>query len=60
MDRTDYNNMTNSELKLAMETLQNEFDIKKSEMLKLCEEIEQIQKKYNAINGEINLRKNIF
>jgi uncharacterized coiled-coil DUF342 family protein len=60
MDRTDYNNMTNSELKLAIETLQNEFDAKKSEMLKLCEEIEEIQKKYNAINGEISLRKNMF
>ena len=60
MDRTDYNNMTNSELKLAIETLQNEFDAKKSEMLKLCKEIEDIQKKYNAINGEISLRKNMF
>jgi uncharacterized coiled-coil DUF342 family protein len=60
MDRTDYSNMTNSELKLAIETLQNEFDAKKSTMLKLCEEIEEIQKKYNAINGEINLRKNMF
>lgn len=60
MDRTEYNNMTNSELKLAIETLQNEFDVKKNAMLKLCEEIEEIQKKYNAINGEINLRKNMF
>lgn len=60
MDRTDYNNMTNTELILALETLQNEFDAKKSAMLKLCEEIEEIQKKYNAINGEISLRKNMF
>jgi len=60
MDRTDYNNMSNSELKLCIETLQNEFDAKKSELIKLCEEIEDIQKRYNDANREINGRKNVF
>jgi len=60
MDRTDYNNMSNSELKLCIETLQNEFDAKKSEWIKLCEEIEDIQKRYNDANREINGRKNVF
>lgn len=60
MDRTDYNNMSNSELKLCIETLQNEFGAKKSELIKLCEEIEDIQKRYNDANREINGRKNVF
>lgn len=60
MDRTDYNNMTNTELKLCAETTLNEFESKKAELIVLCKEIEQIQKKYNAIENEINLRKNIF
>lgn len=60
MDRTDYSNMSNSELKLCIETLQNEFDAKKSELIKLCEEIENIQKRYNDANREINGRKNVF
>lgn len=60
MDRTDYNNMSNTELKLCIETLQNEFDVKKNEIVKLCSELENIQRKYNEINAEINLRKNIF
>jgi len=60
MDRTDYNNMSNSELKLCIETLQNEFDSKKNELIRLCEEIENIQRKFNDANREINSRKNIF
>jgi len=60
MDRTDYNNMTNTELKLCAETVLNEFYAKKAELVELCKDIEKIQKKYNAIENEINLRKNIF
>ena len=60
MDRTDYNNMTNTELKLCIETILNKFEAKKSEMIKICHELEDIQKEYNDINNEINLRKNIF
>lgn len=60
MDRTDYNNMSNTELKLCAETVLNEFYAKKAELIELCKEIEDIQNKYNAIENEINLRKNIF
>ena len=60
MDRTDYNNMTNTELKLCAETTLNEFFAKKAELVELCKEIEKIQKKYNDIEIEISLRKNIF
>jgi len=60
MDRTDYNNMTNTELKLCAETTLNEFFAKKAELVELCKEIEKIQKKYNDIETEISLRKNIF
>lgn len=60
MDRTDYNNMTNTELKLCIETIQNEFEAKKQEMIKLCEDMENIQNRYNAVNAEINIRKIVF
>jgi len=60
MNRTDYNNMSNMELKLCIETLQNEFEAKKAEIVKICEELEEIQRKYNDVNNEINLRQNIF
>ena len=45
MDRTDYNNMTNTELKLCAETTLNEFYAKKAELIELCKEIEKIQPK---------------
>ena len=60
MDRTDYNNMTNTELKLCIETIQNEFEAKKQEMIKLCEDMKNIQNRYNAVNAEINIRKIVF
>lgn len=60
MDRTDYSNMTNTELKLCAETVLNEFEAKKAELIALSKEIEKIQKKYNDVESEINLRKNIF
>lgn len=60
MDRTDYSNMSNTELKLCIETLQNEFEAKKNEIIKLCEELENITTKYNKINNELDSRKNIF
>ena len=52
--------MTNTELKLCAETTLNEFFAKKAELVELCKEIEKIQKKYNDIETEISLRKNIF
>lgn len=60
MDRTDYNNMSNTELKLCIETISNEFEAKKSELVKLCEELMEIQNRYNDADREINSRKNVF
>lgn len=60
MDRTDYNNMTNTELILCKETTLNEFYAKKAKLVELCNEIEEIQNRYNAIEKEISIRKNIF
>lgn len=60
MDRTDYNNMTNTELKLCLETLENEFNAKKNEIEKLCDDLKEIQKKVRKVDNEISLRKNIF
>ena len=60
MDRTDYNNMTNTELIICKETTLNEFYAKKAKLVELCDEIEKIQNRYNAIEKEISIRKNIF
>lgn len=56
----DYSTYSNTELKLKLETTFNEFEAKKNEIIKKCEELEAIQERYTAINNELDLRKNIF
>ena len=60
MNRTDYNNMTNSELKICLEQTENEYENKKNEVKRLVDELEKLKLKYNNINNELNSRKNIF
>lgn len=52
--------MSNSELKLYLETLENEFNAKKNELIRLSEEIEKIKTKYNNVNNELCSRNNLF
>jgi hypothetical protein len=56
----DYSKMSNTELKLKMETVANEFEAKKLEIIEKCKELEEIQSRYSAINNELSLRKNLF
>jgi len=56
----DYSKMSNTELKLKMETVTNEFEAKKLEIIEKCKELEEIQSRYSAINNELSLRKNLF
>lgn len=56
----DYKNMSNLELKLYVEKLSNKFEKTKNEILKLCDELEQIQFKYNNVNLELELRKKLY
>ena len=60
MKKENYNNMSNSELKLAIETLSNEFEAKKTQLVKICEEMDGIEKKYLAVKHELDNRKNLY
>lgn len=60
MKKEKYNEMSNAELKLSIETLNNEFMSKKTILLKLCEEMEIIEKKYLAAKQELENRRNIY
>jgi hypothetical protein len=60
MERNDYCNMSNSELKLLLVTLENEYEAKHNEILRISDELNEIKKKYNNINNELNSRKNLF
>jgi hypothetical protein len=52
--------MSNSELKLEMEKLYNHFENKKTELSNICEEMDNIEKKYLSIKKELEMRKNIY
>ena len=56
----DYSKMSNTELKLKINSLIDEFEAKKTEIIKKCKELEAIQAEYDAVNSELDLRKNIF
>ena len=60
MKKENYNNMSNSELKLAIETLSNEYEAKKAQLVKICEEMDGIEKKYLAVKHELDNRKNLY
>lgn len=60
MDVNEYNNMSNSELQIVLETIENEFEAKKNSILSICDELEKLKLKYDRIIAEINSRKNAF
>lgn len=60
MERNDYVNMSNSELRVLISTIENEFEAKKSKLLRLCEELQALQLKHKNVNNELSSRKNTF
>lgn len=60
MSKVNYKEMSNSEIKLRIEVLKNEFESKKIKLRKVCEEMDEIEKEYLEANNELNIRKNIY
>ena len=60
MEKINCSNMSNSELKLQAETLKNLFENKKNVIVKLCEEMGNIEKQYLSVIHELESRKNIY
>ena len=60
MEKIKYNELSNSEIKLRLETLENEFESKKKDLVKLCEEMDKIEKEYLEAKQELEIRKNIY
>jgi hypothetical protein len=60
MEKRDCTNMSNSELKLYMESLKNIFESRKNELKRICEEMASVEKEYLNANRELEIRKNIY
>ena len=56
----DYKDFSNTELKLEQERLYNLFEKIKTEIKEKYIELSKLDKEYNKIENEINLRKNIL
>lgn len=60
MEKRDCTNMSNTELKLYIESLRNIFESRKNEIKKICEEMGNVEKEYLKANRELEIRKNIY
>jgi hypothetical protein len=60
MEKIKYNEMSNSELKLHIESLTNMFESKKIALRNICDEMKEIEKQYLSATHELNIRKNLY
>lgn len=60
MKKVKCSEMSNSELKLYIESLKNIFESKKIELKRICEEMGDVEKEYLSANRELEIRRNIF
>lgn len=60
MEKIKYNELSNTEIKLRIEVLENSFENKKNELIKICEEMSNIEKEYLEAKHELEIRKNIY
>ena len=59
MEKINYKEMSNSELKLEQKKLTDKYEVTKTKIIELYKELEELDKEYVKIEGEIKLRKSI-
>jgi hypothetical protein len=52
--------MGNSELKMYIEQLSNEFEAKKIKLKELCENMDKIEREYLKAKHELEIRRNLY
>ena len=60
MEKKDYKDLSNADIRLSMETLKNEYEAKKAKVVALCEEMESLEAEYKKAEQELKIRKNII
>ena len=60
MEKRNYKEMSNSELKLQIESLRNIFESKKNMLKNICAEMGEVEKEYLNATHELKIRKNIL
>ena len=59
MEKINYKEMSNSELKLEQKKLTDKYEVTKTKIIELYKDLEELDKEYVKIEGEIKLRKSI-
>lgn len=60
MEKKNTKNMSNAEIKVYLLQLENEFEAKKNNIKKICEELIELEHEYNSAQNELNIRKTIY
>jgi hypothetical protein len=60
MEDISYKELSNTEIKLKMEQLKNEFDAKRNQILDICDQMKKLEDEYLLAENELKLRKNIL
>ena len=60
METKKCSELSNSEIKEYLLTLENEFEAKKAKLREICEELKEIENAYIDAQNEIKIRKTIF
>lgn len=60
METKKCSELSNSEIKEYLLTLENEFEAKKTKLREICEELKEIENAYTDAQNEIKIRKTIF
>jgi hypothetical protein len=60
MEKIKYSEMSNTELKLHIESLSNIFESKKIALMNICDEMKEVERQYLSAKNELNIRKNLY
>ena len=60
MEKKDYTTMSNNDIKLHMQSLENEFESKKAQIKQLCDELVEMENEYHRAENELNIRKTVY
>jgi hypothetical protein len=56
MDKIDFDNLSNSEIRIKLKTLEEEYEVKKNNIAALLEEMEELDKVYDKGKTILNKR----
>jgi hypothetical protein len=60
MIKENFKEMSNSEIKLYIENLRNEFEGKKLKLKEICDEMDEIEREYLHATKELEIRRNLY